>query len=306
MRCLAPLEGYRARARNESGKRSIVFDKNLGYADRRVTVPCGRCFFCRLERSRQWAMRCMHEASLHEENCFLTLTYDDEHLPLLGSLDRTAFPKFMKRLRKREDGKRIRYYQAGEYGPLRGRPHYHALLFGHDFSDKVFYRVRKGHPCYTSEQLEKLWPFGMSEISGVSFRSAAYVAKYVMKKRIGDVTDAQKDRYLAHENSTPDGEAILEREVEQATMSRRPGIGREWYDKFRDDTYPRDGVVMEGRLLKPPHYYDNLYELEGYSLREIKARRKAHINEDEERGCRALDRLKVAEGREKLNPRSLE
>ena len=97
MACYYPLHGYVARRCNESGKRSVVFDIHEGFADRRIDVPCGRCIGCRLEYSRQWAMRCVHEASLHEDNCFITLTYADDYLPPLASLRKTDFQKFMKR-----------------------------------------------------------------------------------------------------------------------------------------------------------------------------------------------------------------
>ena len=130
MPCFSPLDGYRSRTVNASGKRSIVFDIHEGFHDRPVSVPCGQCVGCRLEKSRQWAMRCVHEASLYDENCFITLTYDDEFLPVGGSLDKGAFPRFMKRLRKKFEPRRIRFYHAGEYGDRFGRPHYHALLFG--------------------------------------------------------------------------------------------------------------------------------------------------------------------------------
>ena len=122
---------------------------------------------------------------MHEENCFLTLTYDEAHLPVGGSLDRRAFPLFMKRLRKRLKGERVRYFHAGEYGADLGRPHYHSCLFGFDFSDKVYWTSRGGFPVWRSSTLEALWPFGFSEIGSVTFESAAYVARYITKKMLG-------------------------------------------------------------------------------------------------------------------------
>ena len=101
MPCYSPLTGYVSREPSKNGKFPIVFDPKKGWIDRSVTVPCGQCIGCLLERSRQWAMRCSHEASLYDENCFITLTYDDEHLPPDGCLNKEHFQKFMKRLRKR-------------------------------------------------------------------------------------------------------------------------------------------------------------------------------------------------------------
>lgn len=182
----------------------------------------------------------MHEASLHEENAFVTLTYDEEHVPDDGSLDRRAFPLFMKRLRKAIAPERVRYFHAGEYGEASRRPHYHALLFGYGFPDRRQWTVRHSVPVWRSEQLEQLWPFGISELGSVTFESAAYCARYVMKKVYGSAAESWYDG----------------REPEYATMSRRPGIGRPWLEKYKCEVYPADGVVVRGRLMKPPRAYD--------------------------------------------------
>lgn len=244
----------------------------------------------------------MHEASLHDENCFVTLTYSDANLPEFGSLDRRAWPLFMKRLRKEFGDQRIRYYHCGEYGDRYSRPHYHGCLFGCDFRDKVHVATRDGVEAYASRTLDRLWPFGVTEVGAFSFQAAAYVARYVMKKRIGDESSDQAARYSVVDRDT--GEVVARREEEYSTMSRRPGIGREWYERYKDDVYPRDGVVVEGKLVRPPRYYDGLYELEG-PMAAIKARRKREIDEDEQRGHRALQRQTVMEAREKLFSREL-
>ena len=151
-------------------------------------VPCGQCIGCRLERSRQWAIRCVHEASLHTDNCFITLTYSPDCLPSDGSLNHDDFQKFFKRLRKHIAPKKIRYYMCGEYGedlqqPSKlGRPHFHACLFGLDFDDKQLYIVRDDVKLYTSATLEKIWGKGFVTIGDVTFESAAYVARYIAKK----------------------------------------------------------------------------------------------------------------------------
>ncbi len=289
MPCFSPLDGYRSRTVNASGKRSIVFDFREGFQDRPVTVPCGQCIGCRLEKSRQWAMRCVHEASLYEENCFITLTYDDERLPLSGSLDKTAFPKFMKRLRRRYDDQRIRFYHAGEYGDRFGRPHYHALLFGFDFADKYPWTTRSDFPVWRSEILESLWPHGQSEIGSVTFDSAAYVARYCVKKVTGDKAD---DFYSV---VTELGE-VVPIQPEYSTMSRRPGIGKAWYDEFKSEVYPSDGVVINGKVVKPPRFYDGQYELEDpRSMATVKAARRSAQHYDEQRSSRLFVRREVFE-----------
>lgn len=255
MPCYFPLQGYRSRSLNENGKRSVVFNIKDGYQDMPVTLPCSQCVGCRLERSRQWAVRCMHEASLYEHNCFITLTYSDEFLPRDGSLSVRHFQLFMKRLRKRF-GDGIRFFHCGEYGEKFRRPHYHALLFNFDFHDKTFWKEDNGHRIYRSVSLEELWPFGHSCIGSATFESAAYVARYIMKKVTGE------NAFLHYADVDYEtGEVINELKPEYTTMSRRPGIGKSWFDKFKSDVFPRDEVIVRGKKTRPPKFYDSQYEL---------------------------------------------
>lgn len=254
MPCYSPLKGYRSVTVNPNGKRSIVFSPARGLIDLPVDVPCGQCVGCRLERSRQWAVRCVHEAQLYERNCFITLTYNDVSLPADRSLDVRHFQLFMKRLRKRF-GASIRFYHCGEYGDLYGRPHYHSCIFNFDFPDKVLWKVSQGNRLYVSAILAELWPFGFSSIGDVTFESAAYVARYIMKKINGDGAAAH---YRVYDSST--GE-VFDRRPEYTTMSRRPGIGKGWLDKFQSDVFPRDYVVVRGVKCKPPRFYDSQFEV---------------------------------------------
>ncbi len=288
MPCFHPMTGYRARKRNDSGKRSVVFNVREGWRDLDVTLPCGQCVGCRLERSRQWAVRCMHEASLYEDNAFITLTYDEMHLPRGASLDREAFPKFMKRLRRRIDGK-VRYFHCGEYGEQTARPHYHALLFGMDFEDKVLWSTRNGFPVWRSVFLESLWKKGSSEIGSVTFESAAYVARYCVKA-MTNLSYRKKDResYLeAVENYytvlDPDTGELMMKEKEYTTMSRAPGVGKRWFEKFADEVYPSDQVIARGVATKPPRYYDTQHELldpkEALEVSEARNQKRVHKDE---------------------------
>lgn len=180
-RCVCPLSAWQT----ESG--AIVFAER-GNIRRSLTLPCGQCIECRLERSRQWGVRIMHEASLHDANSFVTLTYNDENLPHDGGLVYRHFQLFMHRLRKRVPSK-IRFFMCGEYGENFGRPHFHACIFGLDFVDKTLWQVRNGVKLYRSKKLESLWEFGYSSIGTVTFESAAYVARYIMKKVTGDAAE---------------------------------------------------------------------------------------------------------------------
>lgn len=207
----------------------------------------------------------MHESQLHNDNCFITLTYDDEHLPSGGSLVKSDFQKFMKLLRYYDNGENtIRYYHCGEYGEQFRRPHYHAILFGLDFPDKVLFRVRDGIRLYTSEALSKIWGKGFVTIGDVTFESAAYVARYVTKKITGDRKD-KLSTYTGlrhYEKLDEETGEVVEIEPEYATMSRRPGIGRDWYQQFKKEVFPSDEVIMRGKKLKPPRYYTSLYQQE--------------------------------------------
>lgn len=256
MPCYKPLDGYRSKTVNESGKRSIVFNEEAGFKDRPVKVPCGQCIGCRLERSRQWAMRIMHEASCYQDNAFITLTYDDDHVPTDNSLVKHHYQDFMKRLRATRPGQKIRYYHCGEYGETTYRPHYHACLFNIDFSDKKLLTANNGNNLYTSEELEKIWGKGLCSVGDLTFESAAYVARYVVKKQTGE---AAERHYWAMDPRTG---LLHQIEPEYATMSLKPGIGEIWYNTFREDTYKDDTVIMNGYEMAPPKYYDSKLEKE--------------------------------------------
>lgn len=267
MACYKPLQAWiHPREKSKTGKNLLVFSPpDIPGRCERIYIPCGRCIGCRLEKSRQWAMRCVHEASLYRDNVFITLTYDDDHLPENASLVKKHFQDFMKRLRKKY-GNGIRYYHCGEYGGQNGRPHYHACIFNLCFPDAYYWgRSDTGHPIYRSESLEKLWKFGFSYIGEVNFESAAYIARYVTKKIYG--TNAIKH----YSGRIP----------EYTTMSN--GIGRDWFAKYSKETYNTDCVIMrDGKKLKPPKYYDKLLEkIDPELYNSIKAQRKEALLENE-------------------------
>lgn len=296
MVCYSPLQGYRALQANERGRRPIVFSRRAGYEDRPVSVPCGQCIGCRLERSRVWATRCVHEASLYDDNCFITLTYAPANLPKHGTLVKAHFQNFMKRFRDREryigsDGVNgIRFYMCGEYGDREQRPHYHACLFNYDFKDKVpWKKTPNGDVLYRSEYLEDLWQFGFSTVGDLTFESAAYVARYVMKKRTGKAA-------LAHYNKwDPEtGEILEERLPEYNEMSRAGGIGKKWIEAYTSDVYPSDFVVHEGKKFKVPKFYDKLYEdIEPEQFHFLKVSRVLRARKHAENNTK--DRLRVRE-----------
>lgn len=217
-------------------------------------------------------MRCLDEASLYQDNSFITLTFNPAVLSRRGnSLDKRDFQLFMKRLRKNSDGQLIRYFHCGEYGSLFYRPHYHALLFNMGFRDRTYLKhSRAGYPVYRSRFLESNWPFGFSSTTDVTFGAAAYVARYHLKK----VNNIVEDDHFVNPRT---GECLA---PEYMTMSRGSfkrgtgGIGKGWFDKFYRDVYPRDVRVIKGLDTKPCKFYDSQYEkLDPESYAEVKLER---------------------------------
>ena len=278
MACFHPLKAFR------TAGGEIIFNPHRQDTVADLTLPCGQCVGCRLERSRQWAIRCVHEASLHKDNCFITLTYAPEHLPADNSLNYRDFQLFMKRLRKRFPESKIRFYMCGEYGENFGRPHFHACLFNWNFPDrKLFFTSKHGDKVYRSDTLEELWPFGLCSIGEVTFKSAAYVARYIMKKVTGQ-------RAFAHYHEVDSDGVSREtpRVPEFTKMSLKPGIGSDWLDKYKSDVYPHDYVIVNGKKVKPPRYYDKKYmKSDPYDYDELefhrfsRAREKLHDNTPE-------------------------
>ncbi|UIB81453.1 replication initiator protein [Flyfo microvirus Tbat2_130] len=252
MPCYSPLTAY------QGGNGEVVFSEHKCKDVRRtLQLPCGQCHGCRLERSRQWAVRCMHEASMHENNSFITCTYSDEHLPKGGTLKYDDFQRFLKRLRHHYG--EFRYYMCGEYGETTWRPHYHACIFGLDFDDKKYHTQNaNGDKIYISRRLDEIWGMGQCTTAGVSFQSAAYVARYCMQKRTGKEAEPHYRRYNEYGKSY-----YLEPEFNE--MSRRPGIGTGFFKKYLTDMYNdqgKDYVIVNGKETKPPKYYDRLLKRE--------------------------------------------
>ena len=291
MPCFHPIDGWYANSLNQNGKRSVTFKWHEAFLDMPVQVACGRCIGCRLERSRQMALRMMHESELHEENCSLTLTYNDESLPhrfiasydvfgnpvYSGGLDRNHVPGFMKRLRW-HCKRKISYYYCGEYGDENNRPHYHVLIFGLEFPDKQLCgKSHAGFDLYSSDVLSSLWRKGHCTIGQVNFESAAYAARYILKKINGDEAkaitwDGCPGPYTSIDVES--GEIIL-REPEFAFGSTKPGIGRRWLEKFKSDVFPSDSVIHRGLEVRPPKYYGQILEkIDSALFADIKLRRR--------------------------------
>jgi len=251
-------------------------------------LPCGQCLACRLDYARQWAIRCVHESKMHENNCFITLTYSDEHLKS-PKLIYSDFQLFMKRLRdkkfrdfmkkfgkenwklltKQERKKHyetlsIGYFVTGEYGEKTKRPHWHACLFNYSPTDPVpKYTNHNGDTAYTSQELENLWPQGNSEFGQVTFESAGYCARYAAKK-------------LVHgKDSEHEFKPISKKSARQA-------IGKKFLEKYYKDVFTHGHIVLEnGKTCSIPRYYEKWFkqhhpkEYEIYAT-ETKLRKATH------------------------------
>lgn len=225
-------------------------------------IPCGRCISCRLAYSREWANRMTIESLVFDEDCnfFLTLTYDNEHVPINDQALLTArlddVSSFMKRLRRYYEytfnHTNIRFFSSSEYGSQTLRPHYHASLYNCPISDlKEIATNFRGDPLYSSDLINKIWGKGFVVIGKFAWNTAAYTARYIVKKLKGDA---------ALEYS------VFGLEPETTRMSRKPGIGIEFLmDKDLLEIYVNDEIVLPSvggkcNAVKPPKIFDKKLE----------------------------------------------
>lgn len=313
-----------------------------------LSLACGQCIGCRLRRSQEWAARCVHETKSHPFNSWLTLTYDDEHLPsryftgaihpttkrkiYSGSLNKIDVQKFIRALRKAlckkgewnkgnflylwkqtpatpEHSKHIggtkrrrllhltpqlRYYYGGEYGETYGRPHYHLCLFGIDLGDKRHIETTKaGFKLYESKSISKLWPHGQHRIGELNAETAAYTARYIMKKINGDKAKKHYEKICQETGE------VIQQKPEFNDMSRMPGIGKQWYDKYKKDIYKKQtsALVFNNYQQRPPRYYDEQYKRENpHHLAKLKLLRQAEARKKKEdrKPERLIDAEKIA------------
>ena len=242
-----------------------------------IIVPCGQCMECRINYARNWAARCEVESYYYENNYFITLTYDDENVPVknkvtgeeyTGIKDKDGFYKygkqyealtlkkkdlqdFFKRLREHaarkgwieDENTGLRFYACGEYGTQKGRPHYHAIIYGLKLPDLVFHYQKYGHMHFKSQELRDIWGKGHIDVGGVDYESCQYVARYVMKKQKGKASE----------------EWYRKRGIQQefVQMSLKPGIGIRYYEEHRNEIYDKDLLYLKkGRTQIPPKAFD--------------------------------------------------
>lgn len=301
MGCNRPIYGQRGPDGKIKPVRAFEAEKQAGTL---FAVPCGHCLGCDIDRSRSWALRMVHEAQLHDRNCFLTLTYNDEALATHQSkggayatntaLDKRDWQLFAKTLRRRTNvchqlqhdlvdaeyhvqpgtdtcrllgclGCKFRYFHAGEYTDD-DRPHLHACVFGVDFlHDRRYHgKSKSGMPVFVSQTLSALWPHGFAYIGDLTYQSAAYIARYVLKKRRAEPRD--------------------DRPVEYSTMSLKPAIAAKWFEKHHRDLFPHDFAVHDGKKHPTPTFYRRLLEAMNPELADELKRLRKDFSENHRTG----------------------
>lgn len=258
--CLEPLY-VKVKLKEEDGE----FKKKLTFVnmfdDYDMTLPCGKCIECLLERSNEWAYRICLESKSHDDSCMITLTYAPEFCD--GNLHKEHYQKWLKRIRKKYGD--LRYFICGEYGSQKSRPHYHCILFGKDFDDKVVHHYDNGHPVYVSQELQDTWPYGFASIVDINYFSARYCAKYMQK-----LQDAPKD--------------CIDPFI---SMSLKPGLGYQYFVDNIDSVLESDKVYFNGYYYKTPRYFLKLAARLGRAdalipIRENREKKKKLIYDDYE------------------------
>ena len=268
MPCYHPVQGY-FKPNGQHTTRDAIGTDMLPQGTR----PCGYCKGCRFKKQQEWTVRMLNERSCHStSSSFITLTYDNKHLPPNASLDYEHWRKFIRSLKKRADNKSIRFYGVGEYGENFGRPHFHAILFGHHFNDLIPLQGKGMAKLYKSKQLQAAWcepltqePRGFVSVGDATPESISYVAGYIQKKIYGQRMGSHY-KYINLDSGeiTPysDGNTKFYRNPEKAFMSTKPGIGSLFYDKFHSDMYRlnQNCIHIKGKEVAIPTYYNNKFK----------------------------------------------
>lgn len=214
-----------------------------------LELPCGKCIECLNDYSTEWAYRLMNECACHLSSCIITLTYEKTN----GELNKRDLQLFLKRLRRRIEPLKIRYFACGEYGSKGLRPHFHIIVFGWCPNDLVFLKkTPKGSILFDSDFVRTIWNKGFISVGNVSLESCKYSAKYLQK--LNKIDGKKIQPFIC--------------------MSLKPGIGFKYAIENVVDILKEDKIYIEGHYKKTPRYYLKVYERLGYDLKKIKDTRK--------------------------------
>lgn len=259
MKCLFPLTALRSIKTNPAtGKKPVILSSNPkeGYTDQKLELPCGKCLHCRINRTREWAIRASHEAALHpaDQNHFVLLTYDNENLPANGGVNKTHVKKFLDRIRAdcAWQGKNSpRTFGCAEYGSKTSRPHYHINIFGLQLDDKIYLKNLKQNKLFTSQYLTKKWQLGAVTLSPFSHLTAQYTAKYIIKALWAADTQVGGNQGEAREQLPPES---------RCATSTHPGLGAAFLDRYAESIVSLGACEIDGALAPIPSYYKKLLQ----------------------------------------------
>lgn len=301
---------------NDDGSRKLRFIKRyqlagiFGVSDEFknsfMRIPCCKCDSCKMNSSSHWAARCLLESSMHEKNCFVTLTYRPADMARCcphGSLNPKDLQDFWKRLRKAYPDAEISYFACGEYGSKSERPHFHAIIFNFDFDDKEIVKASKHgskeYKLYSSSTLEKIWSHGICRIGDVNYESAGYVARYTLKKHYGKLADkfynGRIPEFTRVSNKRPIAKEWLLKHVNEVY-----GNVAKWYelaqspDGVPDKYFDLMDVVHlpNGRTVRPPKYFDVLLQRDFPEFAEaVKSHRLQYLQNKDPESFKRLDQL---------------
>lgn len=272
MSCFHPRPAFEQVHRSTGEVSVSIWHPIKGHWDitKRFMTKCDQCSGCRSSYTRSWSLRCWHESLFHKENCFLTLTVNEDSMESVfpgRSLCYEPFQVFIRALRKRLRLK-LRFFMCGEYGEQFSRPHYHAIIFGWypSVSDRTFYKSTPAGDLYVSKAVSQCWPFGFHTIGTFSRESAGYVAGYMQKKIKGKL--APKWYGGRHPEFA---------KCSNGGGSKTGGLGKQFYSKFKRDLYDaKDAVTLPGgSKVSIPRYYDKLHSFYHPShMEKVKLRRQ--------------------------------
>lgn len=259
MKCLFPLSALRSTKINPAtGKKPVILSSNPkeGYTDQKLDLPCGKCLHCRINRTREWAIRASHEAALYpaDQNHFVLLTYNDENLPADGGLNKIHVKKFLDRLRADAAWKGIkspRTFGCGEYGSKTSRPHYHINIFGLPLDDRVYLKNLKQNKLYTSQYLTKKWQLGAVTLSPFSHLTAQYTAKYIIKALWAEDSQVGGEEGEARQQLPPEA---------RIATSTHPGLGAQFLDRYAESIVSLGACEIDGAMAPIPSYYKKLLQ----------------------------------------------
>lgn len=230
-----------------------------------VPLSCGKCEECSKSRALEWSYRLYHESQFYKDTCFITLTYKDDPV----YLNKKHFQDFIKRLRKHILPAQIKFFGCGEYGSKRGRPHYHAVIFGWKPKDLKFLMMDKNHfKIFNSVELAELWKHGFVSVGECTMNSFKYVCNYMQKQ----------NKYKWHTDDLFDNAPPF------VLMSK--GLGKRWFlDHIQ--TLSTDKVFHKDDFRSIPRYYLKVAEKLGYDLTELKNKRIIKVKIDPLRLCQS-------------------